>query len=52
MAEVVTMGKLEKTVAVKMPQELYDTLKKRAEADFRSVPSYIRLVLWDHVEKQ
>ena len=46
------MKKFEKTVAVKMPQELYDELKKLAEEDYRSVPSYIRQVLWEHTGKQ
>ena len=46
------MRKFEKTVAVKMPQELYDALKRRAEEDCRSVPSYIRLTLQDHIGKQ
>lgn len=41
-----------KTVAVKLPQELYDALKKLAEEDCRSVPSYIRLVLREHIGKQ
>ena len=38
--------KYEKKVAVGMPQELYDRLK-----ECRSVPSYIRLILWEHVKK-
>lgn len=45
------MRKTEKKVAVGMPQELYDVLKKLAEEDCRSVPSYIRLVLREHIEK-
>ena len=45
------MRKIEKKVAVGMPKELYDELKKRAEEDFRSVPSYIRQVLWEHIGK-
>ena len=45
------MKKLEKNVTVGIPQELYDVLKKRAEEDYRSVPSYIRLVLWEHIGK-
>lgn len=41
-----------KTVGVIMPLELYDTLKKLAEEDERSIPSYIRLVLWNHLEQK
>ena len=46
------MKKNEKKVTVGMPQELYDTLKQLAQEDFRSIPSYIRLVLQKHLEKQ
>ena len=45
------MRKIDKKVTVGMPQELYDTLKKLAEEDRRSIPSCIRLILWEHVEK-
>ena len=45
------MRKIERKVTVGMPQELYDVLKKLAEEDFRSVPSYIRQVLWEHIGK-
>lgn len=41
----------QKTVSVAMPLELYDVLKRLAEEDVHSIPSYIRLVLWDHLEK-
>jgi len=41
-----------KVVSVIMPQELYDALKERAKEDCRSVPSYIRLVLWEHLKEQ
>ena len=41
-----------KTVTVKLPQDYYDVLKKLADADFRSVPSYIRLVLREHIGNQ
>lgn len=44
------MKKIEKKVTVGMPQELYDALKKLAEEDCRSVPSYVRLVLREHIE--
>ena len=43
--------KYEKKVAVGMPQELYDRLKELAVEDCRSVPSYILLILWEHVKK-
>lgn len=46
------MKKTEKKVTVGMPQELYNTLKKLATADCRSVPSYIRLVLRKHLSKK
>lgn len=46
------MNKIEKKVTVGMTQKLYDTLKRLAEEDCRSIPSYIRLVLRDHVEKE
>lgn len=45
------MKKVEKKVVIGMPQELYDALKKLAEEDCRSVPSYIRQVLWEHIGK-
>lgn len=40
-----------KTVSVAMPMELYETLKRLAEEDVRSIPSYIRLVLREHIQK-
>lgn len=40
-----------KTVSVAMPPELYETIKRLAEEDVRSVPSYIRLVLKEHIQK-
>lgn len=46
------MQKKDKKVTVGMPQELYDALKKLAMEDCRSVPSYIRLVLREHLEKK
>lgn len=46
------MKKVDKKVTVGMPQELYDALKKLAMEDCRSVPSYIRLVLREHLEKK
>ena len=44
------MKKVDKKVLVGMPQELYDALKKSAAEDYRSVPSYIRKVLWTHLQ--
>lgn len=46
------MQKKDKKVTVGMPQELYDALKKLAVEDCRSVPSYIRLALREHLEKK
>lgn len=40
-----------KTVSVVIPLELYETIKRLAEEDVRSVPSYIRLVLKEHIQK-
>lgn len=40
-----------KTVSVVMPLELYDTIKRLAEEDVRSIPSYIRLVLTEQIQK-
>ena len=48
---VINMEKAGKKEAVEMSQELYDKLKKLAAEDCRSVPSYIRLVLKEQVEK-
>lgn len=45
------MKKVEKKVTVGMSQELYDALKRLAVADCRSVPSYIRLVLREHLKE-
>ena len=41
-----------KTVGVIMPPELYEAIKRLAEEDARSVPSYIRLVLMEHIEQK
>ena len=38
-----------KIVSVSMPLDLYKTLKRLAEEDGRSVPSCIRLILWEHL---
>lgn len=38
-----------KIVSVRMPLGLYATLKRLAEEDRRSVPSCIRLILWEHL---
>lgn len=46
------MKKDDKKVTVGMPQELYDVLKKLAVEDCRSVPSYIRSLLWEHIGKK
>ena len=37
-----------KIVSVSMPLDLYETLKRLAEEDGRSVPS-IRLILWERL---
>lgn len=46
------MKKNDKKVTVGMPQEWYDELKRLAKEDCRSVPSCIRLILREHVEKK
>ena len=43
------MKRMEKRVTVGIPQELYELLKRLAEQDSRSLPSYIRQVLWKHI---
>ena len=40
-----------KIVSVSMPLDLYETLKRLAEEDGRSVPSCIRLILWERLGK-
>ena len=40
-----------KIVSVRMPLALYETLKRLAEEDGRSVPSCIRLILWERLGK-
>ena len=46
------MQKKDKKVTVGMQQELYDALKRLAAEDCRSVPSYIRSLLWEHIGKK
>lgn len=41
-----------KIVSVVMPLELYNTLKELAEQDRRSVPSYIRIIMLEHVQSR
>ena len=41
-----------KKVVVGMSQEFYDKLKRLATEDCRSVPSYIRVVLKEQIEKR
>lgn len=38
-----------KTVSVRMPPDLYETLKQLAQEECRSVPSCIRLILQEHL---
>ena len=45
------MKKYDKRVSVRIPQELYDTLKKLAAADGRSLPNYNLFFIREHVEK-
>ena len=45
------MKKYDKRVSVRIHKEIYDTLKKLAEADCRSLPNYIQVVIREHVEK-
>ena len=40
-----------KTVSVRMSQELYTALKDLADRDCRSVPSYIRKLLREHIRR-
>lgn len=46
------MRKNDKKVTVGMSQELYDKLKELATEDCRSVPSYIRVVLKEQIDKR
>ncbi len=41
-----------KTISVIVPLETYDTIKKMSQADARSIPSFIRLVLRDYLEEK
>ena len=41
-----------KTVNVLMPLDLYEILKELAEKHCRSIPSYIRIVLFEHVRSK
>ena len=51
--EVIAMIKgPKKTVNVLMPLDLYETLKELAEKHCRSIPSYIRIVLFEHVRSK
>lgn len=46
------MRRIDKKITVGMPQDLYDAIRALAEEDRRSIPSYIRLVLKDHVKQE
>ena len=46
------MRKLDKTVAVGMPQEMYDEIKRLAKEEQRSIPGYIRFVLRNYMKKE
>ena len=43
---------LDKTVAVGMPQEMYDEIKRLAKEEQRSIPGYIRFVLRNYMKKE
>jgi len=52
-AEVIAMiDGPKKTVAVNMSLELYQAIKKLAEENQRSIPSYIRLVLKEYTKQK
>ena len=38
-----------KTVSLVLPQEIYDKVKRLAKEDCRSVPSYLRMMLYNHL---
>lgn len=40
-----------KRVVVSMPPALYDAVKKSADETGRTVPAYIRRLVWKHVEE-
>ena len=46
------MKRLDKKVTVGLPLWLYDALKQLADENNRSLPGYIRRVLWKHAEKR
>ncbi len=40
-----------KTVALVLPQEAYDKLKSLAKEDCRSVPSYLRMIVYNYLRR-
>ena len=44
------MEKTKKIVALRLPPELYQTLREQANEENRTLPSYIRLILTRYVD--
>ena len=40
-----------KTVGLVLPQEAYDKLKSLAKEDCRSVPSYLRMIIYNYLRR-
>ena len=40
-----------KTVALGLPEECYDKIKKLADDTYRSVPSYIRMIIYNYLRR-
>ena len=40
-----------KTVSLGLPEECYDKIKELAEENFRTVPSYIRMIVYNYLRR-
>lgn len=40
-----------KTVALGLPEECYDKVKKLADDTYRTVPSYIRMIVYNYLRR-
>lgn len=45
------MKKISKKVVVGIPLKQYDTLKELAEESGRTIPGYVRWLIWKHLEE-
>ncbi len=46
------MKRIDKKVTVGLPLWLYDALKQEAEKNNRTLPGYIRRILWKYAERE